>query len=191
MVIDSVSFIGASDKARSLLFALMRQHNGSNNGHLHLASGWLVKHGWRSKSNNEKARDELIDRGLIIQTAKGGLNMGADLFALTWYDISKYVGLDISSRTYQRSKYLLCDLSPTERRKPPVKKNMRPDYQASADPTIGLATKTTAPTIGAKRCNIYRIAVPTIGNNVITPLPVNYSLKRIAGAKDKHSYDGN
>ena len=66
-----------------------------------------------------------------------------------------------------------------------------PDYQASADPTIGLATKTTAPTIGAKRCNIYRIAVPTIGNNVITPLPVNYSLKRIAGAKDKHSYDGN
>ena len=119
---DSLSFIGASDKARSLLFGLMRQHNGSNNGHLHLASGWLAKHGWRSKSNNEKARDELIERGLIIQTAKGGLNIGADLFALTWYDISNYEGLDISKGTYQRGKYLLCKLPPTERRKPPVKK---------------------------------------------------------------------
>ena len=42
-VIDSDSFKGASDKAKSLLLALMRQHNGSNNGRLHLAKKWLYK----------------------------------------------------------------------------------------------------------------------------------------------------
>ena len=44
-VLDSVSFMGASDKAKALLFALMRQHSGNNNGHLHLAKKWLYAHG--------------------------------------------------------------------------------------------------------------------------------------------------
>lgn len=177
-VLDSESFKGASDKARSLLFALMRQHNGQNNGRLHLASGWLLEHGWRSKSNNVIARDELIERGLIIQTRVGGLNMGAAWFALTWYDISNYIGLDIEAKNYQRGKYTLCNLPPAKRRKPPIKKIMRPDYRASADPCIGLVSKTTDPTIGAKKRIIYRLTDPTIGDNVITPLPLLIFAKR-------------
>jgi len=121
-VLDSVSFKGASDKAKALLFALMRQHNGNNNGHLHLAKQWLYKQGWTCHENNSKARKELIERGLIEQTKRGGLNIGADLFALTWYDITNYVGLDITAKGYSRGKYLLCNLAPTPRRKPPVKK---------------------------------------------------------------------
>ena len=45
-VLDSISFMGASDKAKALLLALMRQHGGNNNGHLHLARKWLYN-GWR------------------------------------------------------------------------------------------------------------------------------------------------
>lgn len=125
VVMDSTSFKGASDKAKSLLLALARQHSGANNGHLHLVNSWLSKQGWTSKSNNKKARDELIERGLIIQTRQGGLNMGNDKFALTWHDISNYVGLEISPNKYQRGKYLLCNMPPTERRKPPSVKSKK------------------------------------------------------------------
>lgn len=180
-VVDSNSFKGASDKAKSLLFALMRQHNGKNNGRLHLANGWLAKQGWRSKSSNIIARNELIERGLIIQTRAGGLNMGANLFALTWFDISNYIGLDINSRAYRKGAYTLCDLAPTRRRKPPSRKNNRPDYRASAAPTIRLVSNDTAPTIRPKKHIIYRLASPTIGHNVITPLPVRNSIKQVAG----------
>ena len=134
-VLDSVSFIGCSDKAKSLLLAVARQHNGSNNGHLHLVSSWLAKQGWPSKSNNKKSRDELIERGLIIQTRQGGLNMGADRFALTWHDISNYAGLEISPKNYQRGKYSLCDLPSTQRRKPPLPKRKKIE---SSSPIIGL-----------------------------------------------------
>lgn len=124
IVLDSVSFKGASDKAKSLLFALMRQHSGNNNGRLHLAKKWLHSQGWTCHENNAKARNELIERGLIVKTKWGGLNMGADQFALTWYDISNYVGLDISAKGYARGAYMLCNLVPTARRKPPVSKKM-------------------------------------------------------------------
>ena len=80
-------------KAKSLLFALLRQHNGINNGHLHLAKSWLYSQGWTCDENNRKAKRELIDRGLIFHTKHGGSNMRPDLFALTWLIISNYIGL--------------------------------------------------------------------------------------------------
>ena len=126
-VLDSQSFIGATDKAKSLLFALMRQHNGSNNGHLHLAKAWLSAHGWTCDDNNRKACHELMERGLIIHTKQGGLNMGANLYALTWHEITNYIGLDVSSKTYHRGAYQLCNLPPTQRRKPPATKKAQPN----------------------------------------------------------------
>jgi hypothetical protein len=45
VVMDSMSFKGATDKAKSLLYALIRQHNGINNGQLHLAKKWLYNQG--------------------------------------------------------------------------------------------------------------------------------------------------
>lgn len=176
-VIDSTAFAGASDKAKSLLFALMRQHSGNNNGHLHLARAWLNGHGWTCDANNKKARDELIERGLIFQTRRGGLNMGADLFALTWFDISNYVGLDISPRTYPRGAYALCNLPATQRRKPPAKKQKdRPNDWGSANPTTGSVSQSTDPTTGHVKPLLDAFADPTTEHNVITPLHTfNYS----------------
>ena len=130
-VIDSFSFKGATDRAKSLLIALMRQHNGSNNGRLHLAKKWLYNQGWTCDEGNRKACHELMERGLITQTKLGGLNMGANLFALTWYPISSYVGLDINAAGYVKGAYSLCNLPPTARRKPPIKKSMRHDDRDS------------------------------------------------------------
>jgi hypothetical protein len=185
-VLDSVSFKGASDKAKALLFALMRQHTGNNNGHLHLAKDWLYNKGWTCHENNSKARKELIERGLIVQTKWGGLNMGANLFALTWYDITNYVGLDITAKGYSRGAYLLCNLAPTPRRKPPVtKQNARTDYRTSPVPTTVPAKQFTGTTTGTKTALLDPFTGTTTENNVFIPLHTVNSVKRIVGVKGK------
>ena len=185
MVIESNSFKGASDKAKALLFALMRQHNGQNNGHLHLTKKWLYDMGWTCHENNSKARNELLERGLIEQTRWGGLNAGADLFALTWLNISNYVGLQIEPKGYRLGAYSLCNLGPTKRRKPPAKKIMLPSNRASTMPTIG--TETVMPdttTVSKKLC--FKLPAGTIvENNVVIPLPPIKFIKRIVGIKGR------
>lgn len=185
-VLDSNSFKGASEKAKALLFALMRQHNGNNNGHLHLAKKWLHNQGWTCHENNSKARKELIDRGLIVQTKWGGLNMGADLFALTWYDITNYVGLDITAKGYSRGAYLLCNLAPTPRRKPPVtKQNARTDDRTSSVLTTVPAKQFTGTTTVPKTALLEQSTGTTTENNVFIPLHTVNSIKRIVGVKAK------
>ena len=183
IVLDSVAFMGASDKAKSLLYALMRQHNGSNNGRLHLAKAWLYKHGWTCDESNRKARNELIERGLIIQTKQGGLNLGANLFALTWFDISNYVELDISARTYRKGAYTLCNLKPTERRKPPAKKIHQPDYRASSGTTTEQVKQFTSTTTELVKSDLSTFTGTTTEHNVFIPLPVCNSIKRLAQVK--------
>lgn len=185
-VLDSVSFKGASDKAKALLFALMRQHNGNNNGHLHLAKKWLYNQGWTCHENNSKARKELIERGLIVQTKLGGLNMGADLFALTWYDITNYVGLDITAKSYSRSAYMLCNLAPTPRRKPPLRRqNALTDDRTSPVPTTVPAKQSTGTTTVPKTELLEQSTGTTTENNVFIPLHTVNSDKRIVGVKGK------
>ena len=189
-VLDSASFMGASDKAKALLFALMRQHSGNNNGHLHLAKKWLYAHGWTCDENNRKACHELIERGLIVHTKYGGLNMGANYYALTWHNISNFVGLDISAKSYARGVYSLCNLPPTARRKPPLKKgdakqNARHDYRASASTTTELVKQLTGTTTELVKPLLSTLTGTTTENNVITPLPMPKHGKRIVGVKGK------
>ena len=185
-VLDSVSFKGASDKAKALLFALMRQHSGSNNGRLHLAKKWLYNQGWTCDENNRKARNELLERGLIVQTKWGGLNMGADLFALTWHDISNYVSLDITAKSYSRGAYTLCNLVPTPRRKPPSKKQkMLPNDRASASTTTELVKQSTDTTTELVKPLLSTFTGTTTENNVFIPLHTVNSVKRIVGVKGK------
>lgn len=185
-VMDSVSFKGASDKAKSLLFALMRQHNGCNNGHFHLAKKWLYNQGWTCDENNRKARKELIERGLIVQTKWGGLNMGPDLFAVTWYPISNYVGLEITAVNFIRGAYSLCTMPPTARRKPPNKKSMRHDNRDSSDTTTETGVQSTGTTTELVKPLLSTLTVTTTEHNVFIPLPIVKTDKRTVGVKTKH-----
>lgn len=186
-VLDSLSFIGATDKAKALLFALMRQHNGSNNGHLHLAKKWLFSHGWTCDENNRNACNELIERGLIVRTKRGGLNMGANLYALTWHDITNYVGLDISAKSYPRGAYTLCQLPPTPRRKPPVnQQNERLDYRAGTGSTTEPVAQMAGSTTELVKPVFDIFTGSTTEHNVITPLPVPNLTNARKGKHDKH-----
>lgn len=166
-VLDSTAYTGASPVAKALLNELIRQHNGGNNGRLHLAHKWLAPRGWPSKSAVEKARAELIERGLIIQTRQGGLFIGPSCHALTWLQISNHVGLETSPSTYHPGAWLLCGLPPTSRRKPPVKKNSQPDRRGSADPATGAGCLAADPTTGAINPISGGFPDPTSGDDVL------------------------
>lgn len=187
VVMDSISFKGATDKAKSLLLALMRQHNGINNGRLHLAKKWLNNQGWTCDEGNRKATKELIERGLVIQTKWGGLNAGTNKYAITWYDITNYVGLDITKAGYQSGAWALCKLPPTARRKAPVKKQQeRLDDRASTSSTTELVSQLASSTTEPEKPLLRTFTGSTTENNVVIPLlPVKKTTKRIVGLKGK------
>lgn len=170
-VLDSQAFIGATDKAKSLLFALIRQVNGKNNGHLHLTDKWLRAQGWTSTSQNKKARDELLARGLIVQTYRGGLNSGCDKFAVSWLDISNFINTNLSAQTYHKGAWALCNLPPTKRRAPPQKRETPSVQRRSATPYSGAADELATPYSGAKTALLDHSTTPYSGNNVIHQLP--------------------
>jgi len=112
-VLDSIAFKGLGHPAKALLFELMRQHTGKNNGHLQLSFAWLAnKRGWKSREVIQRAKHELIERGLVILTRQGGLNAGASQYAVTWISISNFVGLDIQQRSYHPGAWRLMDELP-------------------------------------------------------------------------------
>ena len=166
-VLDSNAFQGAGHPARSLLYELIRQLTGRNNGHLQLASPWLKKRGWNSTDVVQRAKAELIARQLAIKTRLGGLNAGPDLWAVTWLPISDYTGLtEVSALTYHPGAWHFLN--------PPVpipKRDERSVSRRSAVPSHGMADTLTVPSHGAKTALLDAQAVPSHGNNVSTNTP--------------------
>ncbi len=117
----------ASHPARSLLLELGRQLNGRNNGHLQLTESWLTKRGW-ARNTPARARNELIERGLIVLTRQGGKNIGPSFFAVTWLTIDNFIGLDIGRANYHRGAWALMDKMPMPSRStatpPPARSRM-------------------------------------------------------------------
>lgn len=201
-LLDSVAFEAASHMARSLLWELLRQHNpevGStgkgNNGHLHLSCKWLKSRGWSSNDSIQKAKLELLARGLIIKTREGGLNNGADKYALTWLPITNFVGLDIQSKDYHLGAYQLLgpfarppakrqpgeQPPPRQPAPPPVSRNSpahvppskrHTAYRDSLAPCTGTVNAVTAPHTGTRAVIFGTSTAPRTGNNVtVTTVP--------------------
>lgn len=166
-VMDSNAFQGAGHPARSLLYELIRQLSGRNNGHLQLASPWLKKRGWNSADVVQRAKAELITRQLVVKTRLGGLNAGPDLWAVTWLPISDYTGLtEVSAMTYHPGAWHFLN--------PPVpipKRDERSVSRSSTVPSPGMADALTVPSHGAKTALSDAQAVPSPGNNVSTNTP--------------------
>lgn len=82
-----------SDVCKSLSFPAIRllvnltmQFNGSNNGNLSMGWKYMKRNGWRSPDTLNRAKRELVDKGLIELTRQGGLGR-CSLFAVTWWAI--------------------------------------------------------------------------------------------------------
>ncbi|TCV89670.1 hypothetical protein [Sulfurirhabdus autotrophica] len=94
-VIRSHSYSLLSSYAIKLLFDLLAQYNGSNNGDFCTAWTLMQPRGWKSKGTLSKAIKELIEAGWLELTRQGGRNK-AGLYAVTFYAIDECKGkLDV------------------------------------------------------------------------------------------------
>ena len=146
-VLDSAAFTLLSYPAKALLLEVMRQHNGSNNGHLHLTLSWLKTRGWNSNSVINRAREELLKHKLLIRTRLGGLNMGASQYALTWLSISNFMGLDIKSKDYHKGLWAMMDGLPCPKigESDPTKGTVNTPSRDSTAPLAGVELSSTVP----------------------------------------------
>jgi hypothetical protein len=184
-VMDSAAFMGASHHARSLLFELIRQHTGRNNGHFQLARTWLNARGWNSADVFQRAKAELIERQLAIKTRLGGLNAGPDLWAITWLPISDYSGLtEVSAKTYHPGAWHFLDKAPLMTRKSPDENcDKRSAQRNSAEPPGGTVPRPAVPPSGTENASFEHSAVPSGGNNEVTSSPRRYVPRRVVGKK--------
>lgn len=173
-LLDSVAFLGASDRAKAMLLELVRQHNGRNNGQLQLSIGWLRKRGWKSTRAIQLAKAELLERGLAVLTRSGGLNAGPDRYALTWLNVSDFAGLDIKPGGFAPGAWRFADPLPVmSKRVPPppenrAKRKARSGSGNSAVPVLGPVTAPTVPVVGTGTALFAVATVPTTGNNEVT-----------------------
>lgn len=171
-VLNSVAFMAASHTARSLLFEVMRQHNGRNNGHMHITLSWLKRRGWNSSDTITEAKKELIQRGLIVQTQQGGRTKPS-LFALTWLPIMNFVGLDMLPRDYRRGAYALMDGMTIEASRDATRKKTKPPRGAGSSakriaptPADGVRDHSATPAGGSIWGEIGECGAPAGGDNV-------------------------
>ena len=106
VVLESSGYRLLSHPARSLLIDIAMQYSGHNNGKLTACAKYLKPKGWRSNDTIVRARRELIDCGLLIETRKGARPNKAAWFALSWLDLDQGQGLDIDPKLYRRGSYM-------------------------------------------------------------------------------------
>ena len=99
-LLDCEDFISLKGNSIKLLIDLGSQFNGYNNGDLCASLSVMRKRGWNSNQQLTKALKELLERNLIVQTKQGGLNLGPNLYAITWQPIDECNGkLDANPTT--------------------------------------------------------------------------------------------
>jgi hypothetical protein len=184
-VMDSTAFMGASHHARSLLFELIRQHTGRNNGHFQLARLWLARRGWNSSDMIQHAKAELIDRNLAIKTRLGGLNAGPDLWAVTWLPISDYSGLsEVSPNSYHPGAWHFLDKTiPIPEKPQPEKRDDCTAGRNSAVPPGGTVRPLAVPPGGTVNATFDHSTVPPGGHNEVTNTPRRFVATRVVGKK--------
>src|SRR5262245_24585538 len=112
-VLESRSYIIATPHAKVLLLDLYLQYRGDNNGDLCAAWKFMRLRGWRSEATLNRAKQQLISLGLIVETRKGARPNKASLYAVTWCALDPCNGkLDISPQAFPRGAYRLRDPLP-------------------------------------------------------------------------------
>jgi len=88
--------------AVKLLVDLAFQFRGKNNGDLTTAFSVLSKRGWNSRQTIDRAKRQLIENELIIETRPGRFNNPGGrcaLYALTWESIDECPGKNLEVKS--------------------------------------------------------------------------------------------
>ena len=97
-ILNHPNYHSLSHRAARLLWDIYGQYNGHNNGDFCATYSVFKKKGWSSNDQLRKALEELKKKGWIVITRHGGLNMGCNLYAVTWESIDECNGkLDVNA----------------------------------------------------------------------------------------------
>jgi hypothetical protein len=105
VVLQSPGYRAAGHVARSLLLDIALQYSGTNNGRLTACAKYLQPLGWSSNDTIVRARRELLDVGLLMETRKGARPNRAAWFALSWLALDVTDGLEIDPKLYRTGAY--------------------------------------------------------------------------------------
>lgn len=120
-VLNGAAYLGVSAHARMLLFDLVSQYRGDNNGDLCAAYSMMKLRGWKSTHTLHKAKLELIEAGLIVETRKGARPSKASLYAVTWHALDDCGGkLEVSAHAFPRGAYRSKDPLPVMKKNAPL-----------------------------------------------------------------------
>lgn len=109
-VLTSAAYLSLSPHGIKLLIDLGVQYNGSNNGDLSAAWKLMRPRGWRSEETLAKAKRELLQTQLIVETRKGWRPNRASLYALTFFALDYCDGkLDIALVGFPYGAWRLMD----------------------------------------------------------------------------------
>jgi hypothetical protein len=156
-LLDSMAYLGASPRAKTMLVDLARQHDGYNNGHLQLSVKWLRGRDWTSNEWIQQAKVELIGRRLIVKTRNGGMGIGPDRYALTWLPISNFTGLEISLGDYRPGAWSGF-----------TGRDDRSSDRNGLVPATGTLSQEAFPATGTLDGVLEPAPVPVAGNNVVS-----------------------
>lgn len=108
-VLEGRAYLECSPYAVKLLFDLLTQYRGQNNGDLTTAWKIMKPRGWRSEMTLHKAKKELLNGGLIVETRMGARPNKCSLYALTFFDLDENDKQEMTKRGFPRGAYKLKD----------------------------------------------------------------------------------
>lgn len=108
-VLDGRAYLDCSPHARMLFFDMLTQYRGANNGDLSIAWKLMKPRGWRSEATLHKAKRELIEAGLIVETRMGARPNRCSLYALTCFRLDESPKLEMTSKLFPFGAYKLKD----------------------------------------------------------------------------------
>jgi hypothetical protein len=104
VILRSQDYANLSAHAVKLLFDLLTQYQGNNNGNLCATWSLMRKRGWRSRDTLQKALQELLRNGWIQQTRQGGMHC-ASLYGVTFYALDPNPKLEVSPNSFDRGAW--------------------------------------------------------------------------------------
>jgi hypothetical protein len=163
VVLQSPGYRAAGHVARSLLLDIALQYSGTNNGRLTACAKYLQPLGWSSNDTIVRARRELLDVGLLMETRKGARPNRAAWYALSWLALDVTEGLEIDPKLYRTGAY----------RTPELKNaSLAPSGgvgHSGTTPPRGARPSTFAPSGGAIPLNLTPAPAPSGGAYLETP----------------------
>lgn len=105
-VLDSPAYAGLSHPAKALLLEFARQFVKDNNGRLLASRAYLAPRGWKSADVIDRAKQQLIEAGFIVEMVKGHRPNKASWFAVTWRTLDRHAGYDAGAAAmFERGAY--------------------------------------------------------------------------------------